>query len=73
MLENMFIHIIFTDIPIIVKSKLEKSLMFSFISSVLKIIRKLDLSTNKSSNEVYKLPLTLVIFITSLFYYYFLA
>lgn len=48
----MFIHIIFTDIPITVKSKLEKSLMCSFMFSVLKIIRKLDLSTNKSSNEV---------------------
>jgi len=52
----MFIYIIFTDIPIIVKSKLEKSLMCSFMSSVLKIIRKLDLSTNKSSNEVCKIP-----------------
>jgi len=63
----MFIHIIFTGIPIIVKSKLEKSLMCSFMSSVLKVIRKLDLSTNKSSNEVNKITtLTLVIFITSL-------
>jgi len=48
----MFILIIFTDIPIKVKSTLEKSLMCSFMSSVLKIIRKLDLTTNKSSNEV---------------------
>jgi len=51
----MFIHIIFTDIPITVKSKLEKSLMCSFMFSVLKIIKKLDLSTNKSSNDVCKI------------------
>ncbi|XP_029343352.1 DNA-dependent protein kinase catalytic subunit isoform X2 [Acyrthosiphon pisum] len=43
---------LYLNIPIIVKSKLEKSLMCSFMSSVLKIIRKLDLSTNKSSNEL---------------------
>ncbi|XP_060849991.1 DNA-dependent protein kinase catalytic subunit-like isoform X3 [Rhopalosiphum padi] len=43
---------LYLNIPIIVKSTLEKSLMCSFMSSVLKIIKKLDLSTNKSSDEL---------------------
>ncbi|XP_025192516.1 DNA-dependent protein kinase catalytic subunit-like [Melanaphis sacchari] len=43
---------LYLNIPIIVKSILEKSLMCSFMSSVLKIIRKLDLFTNKSSDEL---------------------
>ncbi|VVC45492.1 Hypothetical protein CINCED_3A011844 [Cinara cedri] len=42
-----------TDIPITVKSTLEKSLMCSFMChSVLKIITKLDLFTNESPNEI---------------------
>jgi len=47
----------------VVKSTLEKSLMYSFMSSVLKIIRKLDISTNKSSDEVYKYNISFYIYL----------
>lgn len=46
-------YIICADIHLIVKSTLEKSLICCFMSSVLKIITKLDLFTFKSTNEVY--------------------
>lgn len=63
----MFIYITFTDIPITVKSKLENSLMCSFMFSVLKIIRKLDLSTNESSNEVCKIPSLILLYLLELY------
>lgn len=42
----------FTGIPITLRGSLAKSLMSNFMFSILKIIKTLDLSTYKSTNEV---------------------